>query len=746
MLRFEIEYLEQAKKLAEQYNNEFVTAEHVVYTIVEDEQFNKFFLALNIDSNVLKQDLENYFEETSDKTFKGNVTFSECLVEVLYNFDQFYSKYGYGTVVEFVYMLYKYGGDYLKNAIGSHNAEEALEALNNDINSLLTSGRFDKLPDYIGLNIERANKPVEFRHMETNRDTKDLIRVVMPPFVTCPKYPYLLDRPAYTNKIRRMLKKTDRHHVCLYGDDGVGKSSLIDKVVCDLAENPEVIVLEIDFASFDEMSTTVYKDILKRFDEVEEERGLEDCARVVHVRNMNLAVKSFSVVKIINAFIKLDDSVSFIFDLKEQLVDTLSNLDPFGKLVNYIKVTEASQEEQEEWIRSGAEYIVDSLTDLSLSDDAVDKAIELIKNSNPFERLCYVESVLALIEHAVIRRDEEAACGDHKIEFAKGVNTDSIDEAYQDLCTDESKKGSLTFEKVQSLKENLQTEIFGQDEALNEIVMQVENSLAGLNAPNKPIASFMFVGSTGTGKTQTARSLAKFLGMNFIKYDMSEFSEQHSTAKLIGAPPGYVGYDEGGSLVESIRKNPSSVVLFDEIEKAHQTVYDLLLQIMDDAVITNGKKEKADFSKCIIILTSNAGAADMKRNGIGFGNDKANNDAMSKAVKETFKPEFRARLSAVLEFNDLGDIVFNKIINRELNVIVDRLKAKKINLTFDDELVNFICKEVDIESNGARGIQNYIERKITPLLSHAIINSEIKAQDKIKLFIENNSIKFKKIL
>ena len=222
---------------------------------------------------------------------------------------------------------------------------------------------------------------------------------------------------------------------------------------------------------------------------------------------------------------------------------------------------------------------------------------------------------------------------------------------------------------------------------MERVVEAVKRSRAGFREPDKPIASLLFVGPTGVGKTELARQLAATLGVPLLRYDMSEYQEKHTVAKFVGAPPGYVGYEEGGLLTEAIRKNPHAVLLLDEIEKAHADIFNTLLQVMDYATLTDNNGKKADFRNVILLMTSNAGAREIGRQTIGFEGLPINRDAVFKALEKTFSPEFRNRLDGVVNFHGLTDPVILKIVKKAVAEFAAQLAEKKVRLTLTDELL-----------------------------------------------------------
>ena len=267
-------------------------------------------------------------------------------------------------------------------------------------------------------------------------------------------------------------------------------------------------------------------------------------------------------------------------------------------------------------------------------------------------------------------------------------------------------------DKLASLEADLKSDVFGQDRAVEAVVKAVKRSRAGFRSPDKPVANFMFVGPTGVGKTELARQLAAHMGISLHRFDMSEYQEKHTVSRLIGSPPGYVGYEEGGLLTDAIRKTPHAVVLLDEIEKAHPDVYNILLSIMDYATLTDNQGRKADFRNVILIMTSNAGARDIGKSLIGFGDRAMTDTALSEAVERAFTPEFRNRLDAVVHFENLPPEVIEKIVVKAIDEFRVQLAEKKVELEATPALIKYLAEKGYSREFGARNIGRLVEDKI----------------------------------
>jgi len=282
-------------------------------------------------------------------------------------------------------------------------------------------------------------------------------------------------------------------------------------------------------------------------------------------------------------------------------------------------------------------------------------------------------------------------------------------------------------DRLRELEPVLQGAIFGQSEAIDAVVKAVKRSRAGFRDPHKPVANFLFVGPTGVGKTELARTLANVLGVTMHRFDMSEYQEKHTVSRLIGSPPGYVGFEEGGLLTDAVRKQPHAIVLLDEIEKAHPDIFNILLQIMDYATLTDNQGRKADFRNVILIMTSNAGARDIGKPMIGFGERSVSDAAIGEAVERTFTPEFRNRLDAVVRFNHLSGEVMESIVRKELDDVRQRLGERKVTLEVTDAAVAFIAERGYSPEFGARNVVRIIEDLVTTPLVDMVLFGELSA-------------------
>jgi ATP-dependent Clp protease ATP-binding subunit ClpA len=330
----------------------------------------------------------------------------------------------------------------------------------------------------------------------------------------------------------------------------------------------------------------------------------------------------------------------------------------------------------------------------------------------------------------------------------KGIKDGKID--HEEVIHEISKMTGISIEQLsqkqaanlETLETKMKLQVFGQDEALNKVIDKILISRAGLKSLNKPVGSFLFIGPTGCGKTETARTLATTLGTQLIRFDMSEYQEKHSIAKLIGSPPGYVGYEDsqmgGGLFINEIEKQPHAVVLFDEVEKAHQDVTNMLLQVMDYGTVTGSNGKKADCRNIILILTSNLGAEEMERANLGFGEQQRSDD--DDAVKRFFAPEFRNRLDAVIKFRKLEKDVMKKIVSKFLLELNTMTIEKRVEVNASEEAIEYLVKKGFDDKLGARPLARIIDDEIKKPLSKMILFGDLLDGGRVEVTIKDEKI------
>jgi ATP-dependent Clp protease ATP-binding subunit ClpA len=295
--------------------------------------------------------------------------------------------------------------------------------------------------------------------------------------------------------------------------------------------------------------------------------------------------------------------------------------------------------------------------------------------------------------------------------------------------------------RLQGLEPELKKVVYGQDTAIEAVCRAIKLARSGLAHPDRPVGAFLFAGPTGVGKTEVARQLAKVMGVEFIRFDMSEYMERHTVSRLIGAPPGYVGFDQGGLLTDGINKTPHCVLLLDEIEKAHPDLFNILLQVMDHATLTDNNGRKADFRNVIIVMTTNAGAQELARAMIGFGATVATGSPKA-IIDRMFSPEFRNRLSAIIEFAPLAPIVIEQVVDKFLGELQERLQANRVKLEASHAAKKWLAEHGYDTRFGARPLARLIENEIARVLADEVLFGQLSKGGKIYIDLADDKLTF----
>jgi ATP-dependent Clp protease ATP-binding subunit ClpA len=368
----------------------------------------------------------------------------------------------------------------------------------------------------------------------------------------------------------------------------------------------------------------------------------------------------------------------------------------------------------------------------NITEEAIEEAIKLSVKYQPDKKL--PDKAIDLIDVACSRfnlkdKDVERKIGVEEIQFELARIVKMPEEQVAEKETD----------NLKHLEENLKKAVYGQDKAIEEVVDKILVAQAGLKAEDKPIGSFVFMGPTGTGKTETAKQLAKQLGVQLVRFDMSEYQEKHSVAKLIGSPPGYVGYEENqGLLITKLQENPNCVLLLDEVEKAHPDVSQILLQVMDNGKLTGSNGKEADARNCVLILTTNLGAQEAEKNSIGF--DGGEKDYEDTDLKKYFAPEFRNRLDGTITFGALTKEVMMKIVGKFLVELTDMITQKNIKINLDNEALDVLVDKGFDKRMGARPLQRVIDKDIKRPLSRMMLFGDLKNGGSVNITVKDNEI------
>ena len=624
----------------------------------------------------------------------------------------------------------------------------------------------------------------------------------------------VIGRDKETQRVLEILCRRIKNNPCLIGEPGVGKTAIIEGVAQRMVSGdiPEglkdkrLLVLDITAmvagakyrGEFEERLKKVMnelkneEDIIIFIDEIHTIVGAGGAEGAIDASNILKPALARGEIKCIGAttideyrkHIEKDAALERRFQTvnveqptKEETLNILFGLRDKYESHHKVKITD------------GALKMAVELADRYITDRYMpDKAIDLIDEAAAKVRISRltlppeikqkeldIEKVINEKEDTIRNQDFEKAARLRDKEKQLKEEFEAIKEEWRthsctevqivdedDIATVVSIWAKVPLEKLTEkesdkllkLEELLKSRVIGQDEAIKALTRAVKRARVGLKNPNRPIGTFIFCGPTGVGKTELCNVLAEVMfgkSANLIRVDMSEYMEKHSVSRLIGAPPGYVGYEEGGQLSEAVRRKPYSVVLLDEIEKAHPDVFNILLQIMEDGRLTDGKGNVIDFKNTIIIMTSNVGADKIKKQRVmGFSSDDTANETQYEKMKNmileelktAFKPEFLNRVDDIIVFNQLKKEDTLKIVNIMLKDTIERLKMKNIDLIYDEDLNNFLIEKNKNLEFGARPLRGIINREIVDKLSDELLKGEIKIGDKLKVECKDESLKF----
>ena len=719
---------------AKKYNHSYVTLEHLLHAMVTYKPFNELLSKFGINVTSLIADI-NDFHDRADylvskdrdvnpkKTHALERVFNRALTQVLFSgrnymqvIDLFLSVVGENNSHAGYFML-KYGMD----------RQKLIEFYNENY----SEGKSRKTATK-----QRATEVLNEYCDDLNQQAKD------------GKIDPVIGREFEIDEIAQVLAKRNKSNVLMVGDPGVGKTAIAEglaKKIVD-GEVPEYLkdynVYNLDIGSllagskyrgeFEEKFKDVIGALQQKgkcilfIDEAHQMRGAgSGSGSNVDFANMIKPALTKGRIKVIASTTWEEYTQSFEKDR--------ALMRRFYRLT----VDEPTPAVAKDILR-GLRTHFETFHGGSISDDAIDAAVDLSVRYQTDKKL--PDKAIDLIDTA------SAKLKIYSVDWT--VNRNHIVEClskFTKLPADQigvaESNASLT-----GLEVKIKDRLYGQDASVDAVLEKIYVSRAGLKSLNKPIGAFLFIGPTGTGKTELAKLLTENLGMKLLRYDMSEYQEKHSVSRLIGAPPGYVGYEDGnlggGLLISDIEKNPNAVILFDEVEKAHPDVTNILLTMMDEGLITASNGKKADCRNCIIILTSNLGAADNERNNIGFGRELQKTGEDDKAVKDFFKPEFRNRLDAICKFNKLDQLSMKKIVVKFINEMNDLLSDKQIRIRLTESTVDYLVKEGFDAKMGARPLARKINDLIKVPLSKKMLFESVPALSTITVDYANEEIAF----
>lgn len=723
ILRDAIEYVREN-------NFEYVTPEIILLIIAADSTFAAAFEECGGDTEVLCENIYEYTEKYIDKVSDTDAELSSEAKRLL-NLAG-HSAYNSGCsevcVRHLVHALWNLKNSYAVYFIEQQGVEKA-----------------ELLRAFIST--EEETSPDENNNIDDETDSVSCAGESWELYAPCLNDTLidanpLIGREAELDRTIQILCRKDKNNPLHIGEPGVGKTAITCGLVQLIREDrvPEPIqgakVFSLDLGSM--LAGTQYRgDFEKRFKNVLSRISREE-KPVVYIDEIHniagagaVGESSFDASNLLKPYLA-DGHIRFIgattFEEYRKYFEKNRSL---ARRFQNVEIKEPSEDEAVK-ILEGLKPKYESFHGVKFSKGVIeyavqmsirhiherflpDKAIDLIDEAGAYRKLHPTDKKTQTVDRKVINEVLTTIC---RVPV-ESVKTDDIS-------------------GLSGLDMRLKKKIFGQDEAVNQVVNAVKFSKAGLLEENKPLASLLFVGPTGVGKTEIARSLAEELGVKLIRFDMSEYGEKHAVAKLIGAPAGYVGYEEGGLLTEAIRRTPSAVLLLDEIEKAHTDIYNVLLQVMDYATLTDNQGRKADFRNVIIIMTSNAGANRIGKNSIGFRSTSLDGGVIMEAVKQTFQPEFRNRLNKIVVFNSMDDKMASRVVDKKINELSAQLISRKIIFTADQNARELVRKRGISQEFGAREVDRVIRNDIKPLFVDEILFGRLKKGGNLTLKAEND--------
>ena len=560
----------------------------------------------------------------------------------------------------------------------------------------------------------------------------------------------LIGREKELSRCVRILCRKDKNNPLFIGEPGVGKTALIYGLTRMIEEGnvPDWLkgqrIYALDMASL--VAGASYHGEFEKRVKLVLDGALRRKNCIIYIDDIHTICSSggnnsMNAADILKPYLE-DGGLRFIGTTTYQDFNkSMANQKAITRRFGQIDIKEPSKEECIEII-NGLLPVYEKHHGVKYKEDAVTYAVEqadtLIHDRYlPDKALDIVDEAGAFLRQNPLLNK----LGEPKPRHLQKVDKGVIKRILTDVCRIDAKVlASESNSDLRTLGKRISAEIYGQDEAINKTVGAVMMSKAGLMEPDKPIASLLFVGPTGVGKTEVCKVLAKEMGIKLIRFDMSEYTEKHTISKLIGSPAGDVGYDEGGLLTDAIRQSPNCILLLDEIEKAHSDIYNILLQVMDYASLSDNKGKKADFRNVILVMTSNAGAQYADRASIGFGGGQSRGEAMLGSVKKTFKPEFINRLSGIVVFNDMDSTMAGLILDKKLKQLSQRLETRGFTMSLSDEARKLLLEKGFSRQYGAREMDRAIQQYLTPLLMERILFGKTSKDRNIKITCKDNGL------
>jgi ATP-dependent Clp protease ATP-binding subunit ClpA len=731
---------ENAVNLAKKLKHEYVTLEHIVYSILCDDESYKLVESFGADANFIKVNLESYINKNLSeivsqlsevrprKTNSVERVLNRCFSQVLFSGRQ---KIEVADAIisvlseknSFSYYYLTKGGLTKEKFVKYVNESGMQEDEETSDHPVANTNQIDKIINTYCTNLSMLAKQK--------------------------KIDPVIGREPEIENIQLVLARRNKCNVLMVGEPGVGKTAIAEglarkiheKKVPKFIEDHQVYTLDISSliagskyrGDFEERVKAVFKALEKKgkiilfIDEAHMMQGAGSSSQ-----NSNDLSNILKPV-LTKGTIKLLASTTW-----EEYRKHFEKDRALMRRFQRVTIDEPTPELSVKIIKGIKKYY-EKHHNVRITDGAIDQAVKLSVKYMADKKL--PDKAIDVLDCACARyklKDDDSTEGIEQLvdveqvvyEISKMINM-----PLETVAQKESKN-------LSGLENSMKAAVYGQDKALDNLLDKIFVAQAGMKHPNKPIGSFLFLGPTGTGKTETARQLADKMGIPLIRFDMSEYQEKHSVSRLIGAPPGYVGYeDNAGQLITKLQEHPNCILLLDEIEKSHQDVSNILLQFMDNGFVTGSNGKQADGRNCILIMTSNLGARDNESNGIGFG-DITKTDEDDKAVKKFFPPEFRNRLDAIVKFAGLGPDTVHEIVKKFVKELSDQLKDKNIEVVADKDAVKWLAEKGYDKKMGARPLARLIDNNIKSPLSRRVLFGDLVSGGKVVVGVTDGELSF----
>jgi len=726
--------IESANKVASTRSSRYVTTEHLLYAILLEEDFKEVLTEFSIQVEELIEEIQDYIDNKIPKetAFTGSPTrthalervFNRSYTQVMFSgrdkllvFDIFISMMS-ETNTHSAYFLTKYG---IKK-------EDFAKFITQKFSKDLKSKEAEKYYDSV-----LQQYCTDYTLLAKNKEIDPAI-----------------GRDRIIDDMCQTLARRNKSNVLMVGDPGVGKTAIAEGLAIKIF-NKDVPKYLIDHTVYNLdigvlLAGTQYRgQFEERIKDVMESLVAKGkCVLFIDEAHTMRGAGSGSnggtdFANMLKPYLGRGKLKVIASTTWEEYSDSFEKDRALMRRFYRITVDEPSAKIAKQILNGSAKYY-EEFHSAKIQPDAIDASVDLSIRHMTDKRL--PDKAFDLIDSACARQRQQEIENpvitkeliQYECSKITGIPLDQLSETID--------AGINLVDIEQRIKES----VYGQDQVIDKVMEKVYVSKAGLSMPNRPTGVFLFLGPTGTGKTEVAKQLSENLTMKLLRYDMSEYQEKHSVARFIGAPPGYVGYEDsnlsGGLLIRDIERNPNCIILFDEIEKAHPDVTNVLLQLMDEGYVTGSNGKRADARNAIILMTSNLGAEASEKNNIGFG-DQNKKGEEEKAMKEFFRPEFRNRIDGICKFSKLDDLTKRKIVAKFVNELHDQLSAKDIILRVDEDAIDLLMSKGFDDNMGARPVARCIDKYLrVPISREIMVDSSLK-QCKLKVRADNNALVIK---